>query len=207
MTSLILATSPLKIRSWISGELSMISIDAMRPEPDSRGIRRCEIRRADVQRQVHQQLLAPLVREEVDDAIERLVGAVRVQRRQHQVSGLGELNAVLHRLAVADLTDQDDIGRLAQGVLQRGVPGIGVHADLAMRDDAALVLVDVLDRILDRYDVAARLLVAVADHRGQRGGFARAGAARRGSPGRAWTARPPSGWAAGRAPRSSGSWR
>ena len=43
--------------------------------------------------------------------------------------------------------------------------------------DAALVLVHVLDRIFDRDDVAARLLVAVADHRGERGRLARAGAA------------------------------
>src|SRR5688572_23126312 len=34
--------------------------------------------RADVQRQVHQELLALLLGEEVDDAVERLVGAVRV---------------------------------------------------------------------------------------------------------------------------------
>ncbi len=122
MTSLISATLPLKMRSWISGEFSMISIAAMRPEPDSRGIRRCEIERADVQRQIHQQLLAPLVGEEVDDAVQRLVGAVRVQRRQHQVTRLGELDAVLHRLAVADFADEDDVGRLAQRVLERRVP-------------------------------------------------------------------------------------
>ena len=133
--------------------------------------------RADVERQVHQQLLAPLVREEVDDAVERLVGAVGVQRGEHQVAGLGELDAVLHRLAVPDLADQDDVRRLAQRVLQRVVPGFGVHADLAVRDHAALVLVHVLDRVFDGDDVAARLLVAVADHRGERGRLARARAA------------------------------
>src|SRR5205807_300533 len=182
ITSLILATSPLKIRSWMSGELSMISIAAMRPEPASRGTSRCEMsalmlsdrsisswsrrssgkklttrssawlallacsvastrcpvsenwmpysmvsrsrvehdlhrrdapgarlarhqplrdERPDVERQIHQQLVAPLVGEEVDDAVERLVGAVGVQRRQHQVSGLGELDAVLHGLPIA----------------------------------------------------------------------------------------------------------
>ena len=149
----------------------------MRPAPDSRGIRRCEIERADVQRQVHQQLLAPLVGEEVDDAVERLVGAVGVQRRQHEVARLGELDAVLHGLAVADFADEDDVRRLAQGVLERVMPRFGVHADFAVRDHAALVLVHVLDRVFDGDDVAARLLVAIADHRGERGRFARAGAA------------------------------
>jgi hypothetical protein len=38
------------------------------------------------------------------------------------------------------------------------------------------VRVHVLHRILDGHDVAARLLVAVADHGGERGGLARAGA-------------------------------
>src|SRR5450631_1697603 len=46
-----------------------------------------------------------------------------------------------------------------------------------MGDDAALVRMYVLDRILDRDDVTAGLLVAVADHRGQRSRLARARAA------------------------------
>src|SRR5712692_11031993 len=73
-----------------------------------------------IERQVHQQLRAPLLGEEVDDAIQGLVGAVRVQRREAQVAGLGEGKRVIHRLAVADLADQDDVGRLAQRVLERG---------------------------------------------------------------------------------------
>jgi len=64
ITSLILATSPLKIRSWMSGELSMISIAAMRPEPASRGISRCDTSAPYVQRQIHEQLVAALVGEE-----------------------------------------------------------------------------------------------------------------------------------------------
>ena len=149
----------------------------MRPAPASRGTRRLRDQRADVEREVHEQLFAPLVGEEVDDAVERLVGAVRVQRCQHQVTGFGELNAVLHGLAIADFADQDDVGRLAQRVLQRGVPVVGVDAHFAMRDHAALVLVHVFHRIFDGDDVAAGLFVAVADHRGERGGLARAGAA------------------------------
>ena len=84
---------------------------------------------------------------------------------------------VLHRLAVADLADQDHVGRLAQRVLERVLPGLGVHADLALRDHAVLVRVHVLDRVLDGDDVAVGVLVAVADHRRERGRLARAGAA------------------------------
>src|SRR5688572_23879004 len=133
--------------------------------------------RLQVERQVHQQLLAALLREEVDDAVHRLVGVVGVQRAQRQVAGLGEGHRVLHHLAVADLADQDHVGRLAQGVLQRRLPRVGVDADLALGDDAVLVRVHVLDRVLDGDDVAVRVLVAVAEHGGERGGLARAGAA------------------------------
>src|SRR6202012_2398606 len=45
-----------------------------------------------------------------------------------------------------------------------------------MGNDATLVLVHVLDRVLDGHDVAACLLVPVADYRGERGGFTGAGA-------------------------------
>src|SRR5690606_41751056 len=41
----------------------------------------------------------------------------------------------------------------------------------------SLVVVHVLDRVLDRDDVAAGLLVAVVQHRCERGGLTRAGAA------------------------------
>src|SRR5437762_14016171 len=126
-----------------------------------------------IERQVHQQLLAPLLGEEVDDAVQGLVGAVRVQRRKAQVPGLGESDRVIHRLAVADLADQDDVGRLAQGVLERGLPVHGVHADFALGNEAALVRVGELDRVLDGDDVAVGVLVAVSDHRRERGGLAR----------------------------------
>src|SRR5256885_6744425 len=126
-----------------------------------------------IERQVHQQLLAPLLGEEVDDAIQRLIGAVRVQRCKAQVAGLGEGHRVIHGLPVADLADQDDVGRLAQGGLERGLPVHGVHADFALGNEAALVRVGELDRVLDGDDVAVGVLVAVADHRRERGGLAR----------------------------------
>ena len=100
-----------------------------------------------------------------------------MQRRQHQVAGLGELNAVFHGLAIADFADEDHIGRLTQGVLQRQMPALAVDADFAVRDHAALVGVHVFHRIFDGDDVAAGLFVAVADHGRERGGLSRAGAA------------------------------
>ncbi|MNC88194.1 hypothetical protein D3C83_39860 [compost metagenome] len=78
--------------------------------------------RADVEREVHQHLVLTFLREEVDDAVERLVGAVGVQRRHAQVAGFREGDRVIHGVAIADFPDQDDIRRLAQRVLQRRVP-------------------------------------------------------------------------------------
>jgi hypothetical protein len=52
------------------------------------------------------------------------------------MAGLGELDAVLHRFLVAYFADQDDVRRLAQGVLEGRVPGVGIDADFALRDDA-----------------------------------------------------------------------
>ena len=52
---------------------------------------------------------------------------------------------------------------------------VAVH--LALVDQAALVLVDVLDRVLDREDVLVALGVDLVDHRGQRRRLAAAGRA------------------------------
>ncbi|MCY1241326.1 hypothetical protein D9M72_542210 [compost metagenome] len=92
-----------------------------------------------------------------------------MQRGQAQVAGLGVLHRVLHGLAIADFADQDHVGRLAQRVLQRHVPGLGIDADLTLRDDAVLVRMHVLDRILDSDDMAVRMRVAVIQHCRQRG--------------------------------------
>jgi len=83
---------------------------------------------ARVERQIHQQLLAPLVGKEVDDAVERLVGAVRVQGRQHEMAGLGELDGVFHGLAVTDFADQDDIGACRSVFLESGMPRVCIHS-------------------------------------------------------------------------------
>ncbi|MCY1419216.1 hypothetical protein D9M71_348000 [compost metagenome] len=131
----------------------------------------------EVQRQVHPHLAVPVGGEEVDDPLQRLVGVVGVQGGQAQVAGFGEGHGVIHGLAGANFADHDDIRRLAQGVLQGRLEGVGVQPHLALGDDAALVLVDELDRVLDGDDVAGGVLVAVADHRRQRGRLAGAGGA------------------------------
>ena len=99
------------------------------------------------------------------------------KRTQHQVAGFGELDRVSMRLARTHFADHDHVRRLAQGVLQRVFPAVGIDAEFALRDDAAFVLVHVFDRVFDGDDVTGRILVAVAHHRRQRGGFTGTGRA------------------------------
>ena len=68
-------------------------------------------------------------------------------------------------------------GASRSAVLQRALVALRVDMELALVDDALLVLEQVLDRILDREDVARLVVVAVVDHRRQRGRLARAGRA------------------------------
>jgi hypothetical protein len=117
-----------------------------------------------IKRQVHQQLLPAFFREEVNYAIECLVGAVGMQRGQAKVAGFGKLDTVFHGFLVTNLADQNDIWRLAQRVLERHMPGISIHANLPLRNDTPFVRVDVFDRILDRNDMATRIFVTVPDH-------------------------------------------
>ena len=55
-----------------------------------------------------------------EHAVHRAHGVARVQRRQHEVPRLGRLERDLHRLLVADLADEDDVGILPERGAQRG---------------------------------------------------------------------------------------
>jgi len=80
-----------------------------------------------------------------------------------------------HGLEVAQLTDEHDVGVLAEGGAQRQREALRVAVHLALVDQAALVRVDVLDRILDGEDVIVALQVDLVDHRGERRRLAAAG--------------------------------
>ena len=97
-----------------------------------------------------------------------------MERAEHQVPGLRRLDGDRHRLEVAHLADEDDVGVLAQRGAQRVLERRGVEADLALVHEALLVLVHELERVLDRDDVIAALAVHVVHQRAERGGLARA---------------------------------
>ena len=117
-------------------------------------------------RELHADLLLPLGREHVDDAVQRGRCVVGVQRRHDEVTGLGGGQAGLHRLVVTHLTDQDHVGVLTQRRAKRARERVRVVADLALVHGRALVAVHVFDRVLDREDVALAVLVDEVDDGG-----------------------------------------
>ena len=164
----LIVTSPLKIRSEISGEFSRISMAARAPGAvlaSGSGAAKGALKLSD--RSISN-CVASFFREEVDDAVERLIGAVGVQRGQAQVTGLREGHRIFHGFAVADFADQDHVGRLAQGIFQRGVPVFGIDPDFAVGDRRNSVFVHEFHRVFDGDDVALGTLVAVTHHGGQR---------------------------------------
>jgi hypothetical protein len=94
------------------------------------------------------------------------------------VSRLGRRQSGLDGLFVAHLSDEDDVGVLAQHASERALEGGGVHADFALVDRRAFIGVHELDGILDRDDVLGRGVVHVVDHRRERRRLARAGRTR-----------------------------
>ena len=132
--------------------------------------------RLHIEREIHQQLMATLFREKVNDSIHRLVGIIGMQGSQTEVSGLGKGDSVLHRLRVTDLTYQDHIGCLTQRIDQSVLKGVGINAHLALSDNAPLVLVHKFNGILNGDDMPRGVRVTVVDHRRQRGRLAGTGA-------------------------------
>ena len=69
-------------------------------------------------RELDADLLLLVRREHVDDAVDRLRRVLRVQRGEDEVPGLGRGDRGRDRLEVAHLADEDDVGVLAQDVLE-----------------------------------------------------------------------------------------
>ena len=88
-------------------------------------------------RELHAHLLLLVRREDVDDAVDRLRGVLGVQGGEDEVAGLGRGQGDRDRLQVAHLADQDDVGVLAQHVLEGVGERVGVLAHLALVDQAA----------------------------------------------------------------------
>ena len=103
--------------------------------------------------ELHAHLILLRRREDVDDAVDRARRALGVQRGEDEVAGLGRGQRGRDRLEVAHLAEEDHVRVMPERPAQRRGEADRVLTDLALVDDAALVLVQELDRILDRDDV------------------------------------------------------
>ena len=112
-------------------------------------------------------MVTPFLREEVDNPIQCLVCVVGMKGRQYEMPGICKDDGVFHRLAGADLTDQDDVRCLTKSIFERDLKGLGVYTDLTLGNNAAVMLVHELDRVLDGDDVPAAVSIAVSDDGGQ----------------------------------------
>lgn len=113
----------------------------------------------------------PLHREKVHDALDRLIRVVRVEGADAEVSGFRKCDRGFHRFRVPDFTDEDHVRRLPQRISEGALKGEGVKAHFPLRNDRALMVVDELDGIFHRDDMAWMGGIAVVDHGGEGGGF------------------------------------
>ena len=90
---------------------------------------------------------------------------------------LGGLEGGLGRLASRSSPIRITSGSLPQRAPKRLAEGLGVQANLTLVHDAAQVLVEELDRVLDRDDVLAPVRVDVIEDRRERRRLARPGRA------------------------------
>ena len=98
-----------------------------------------------------------------------------VQRAEDEVARLRRRQGHRDGLEVTHLTDQDHVGVLAKNPPQGLGERLGVLADLPLVDDRPLVVVEELDRVLDRHDVQRLGPVDDVDQRGQGGRLTRPG--------------------------------
>ena len=99
-----------------------------------------------------------------------------MERAKVKWPGLGDASARLPssrgRASHRSSTTSGSSRRAARSALREA---LGVGVQLALIDEALLVLVEVLDRVLDREDVLAALAVDLVDHGRERRGLAAAG--------------------------------
>ena len=77
-----------------------------------------------------------------------------MKRSQTKVSRLGKSHCGFHGFRIANFADENNVGRLPQGVFQRGLERMGVESNLPLSDDGFLVPVDKFDGVFDGDNVA-----------------------------------------------------
>ena len=98
-----------------------------------------------------------------------------MQRGEGQVAGFGDAQRHLDRFEVTHFADEHDVRVLTKCGAKSGTERMRVGGDLALIDDAVLVIVKKLDRVFDRQDVVVTIDIDLVDHRRERRRFTRTG--------------------------------
>ena len=118
---------------------------------------------AHVERQVLQQLIVTLLREKVNDAVHGLVCVIGMQSGQTEVASLGKCKGVLHGFLMPNLSNENDIWRLPQGVGKGVIEGQGIGSYFALVHDASFVPVSELHGVFYGDDVTVGVFISVID--------------------------------------------
>ncbi len=118
-----------------------------------------------------------VAREDIDHAVHRLAGVVRVKGAEDQQARLGSGECERDGFEVTHFTDENDVRILAQRGFQAGRERLGVLGHFALGDDALFVPVNELDRLLDGDDVTGEVGIDVVDERREGGALTRSGGA------------------------------
>jgi hypothetical protein len=133
--------------------------------PPARGMRVCADHALEHERELRADLRLLVRREDVDDAVDRLDGAelvCSVANARWPVSAIVSAASMVSRSRISPMRTTS--GSWRRAYLSASL-NAGVGADLALVDDAVLVRVQVLDRVLDRDDVEAlsRLILSIIE--------------------------------------------
>src|SRR5215208_701815 len=103
-------------------------------------------------------------REDVNNPVDCLRGVLGVQRPENEVAGLRRCYGERDGLEVAHLAHEYHVGVLPEDVLEGLGETLGVLVDLALVDDALLVFVQELYRVLHAHYVLVPGAVDLVDH-------------------------------------------
>src|SRR5262249_26232366 len=88
-----------------------------------------------------------------------------VNRTEHQVAGFGRVDGRQKRFFVTHFADEHHVGVFTHGVLHTDLEVNHIKPDLALVDKALIFGEDEFDRVFERQDVLAVLMVDQVEHR------------------------------------------
>ena len=149
---------------WIRPLVIMISSAGTRPEPSAVGTSRWQIVPFSAPATLRRAWCCWAAAKKSTMRLIVSTQSIVCKRREDEVPGLGRAERRLDGLLVAHLADEDHVRVLAERRAQRDEEARGVEADFPLADCRQLVVVEDLDRVLDRDDVALASPVDVVDH-------------------------------------------